>query len=310
MTSELEDESEQSACRTPKSTFENGEKIVKPRPHEYLDSNNLPKSFDWRDVDGVNYLSWNTNENAPHFCKSCWAEATASSLADRINIGHNRSDLIVALSIQSLINCRAGGSCDGGNPGNVYEFANKYGIPDSTCMNYDGKNSDKICDPFDICRDCKGPAPPPDKTWPENCFTITQHETYFVSEYGHVKGVEKMKAEIYERGPISCGIKTTKGFKNYTEGVYSEYLWSTKANHEVSIVGWGATDEGQEYWIGRNSWGNYWGEYGFFKIDMYKDNLGINQDCTWGVPVTDPHEKEEFKSLYNKRKVEYYAKTE
>jgi len=44
------------------------------------------------------------------------------------------------------------------------------------------------------------------------------------------------------------------------------------------------SDPGEEYWVGRNSWGTYWGEYGFFRIAMHKDNLGIERDCIWATP--------------------------
>lgn len=39
--------------------------------------------------------------------------------------------------------------------------------------------------------------------------------------------------------------------------------------------------------IGRNSWGTYWGENGWFRIQMHHNNLGIEQDCDWGVPIPD-----------------------
>jgi cathepsin X len=88
-------------------------------------------------MDGKNYMSWNKNQHIPQYCGSCWAQGTTSALADRFNI---MMDLDVptpiALNAQVIINAYAGGSCDGGNPGQVYEYAFNNGIPDSTCMQY------------------------------------------------------------------------------------------------------------------------------------------------------------------------------
>jgi len=70
-----------------------------------------------------------------------------------------------------------------------------------------------------------------------------------------------MKAEIYQNGPISCGMDVTDPFEAYTGGIYSEVKRFPMINHEISILGWGYDEDSkQEFWIGRNSWGTYWGE--------------------------------------------------
>jgi len=94
-----------------------------------------------------------------------------------------------------------------------------------------------------------------------------------------------MKADLAKYGPIACGIEVTDAFEKYTSGIYSEYKEWPSINHEISVVGYG-TDEksGEEYWVGRNSWGTYWGEGGFFRMATGKNGLGIESDCIAAIP--------------------------
>lgn len=264
--------------RIPKLYFEHGERVINKRSWETINLKDLPAAWDWRNVNGTNFLTFTRNQHVPVYCGSCWAHGTTSSLADRINILHGGSFPVLSLSPQVIINCKAGGTCNGGNPGPVYEFAHKHGIPDDTCQQYIARNpSQYSCSPIQVCQTCTGPV------GTQNCTAVTNPKLWYASEYGYVAGADRMKAEIYKNGPIGCGIDATNKLEAYTGGIFSQKLLFPRINHEVAVVGWGV-ENGVEYWIVRNSWGTFWGERGFFRITMHSDNLGIETDCDWGIP--------------------------
>jgi len=253
-------------------------KILNPLPHEYLKLDSLPTSWDWRNVNGTNFVTFSRNQHIPQYCGSCWAFGTTSAMSDRISIMRKNKWPQVNISPQILLNCRGGGSCGGGNPLGALSYIAKDGISDETCAPYQAK--DGTCDDLGKCKNCHSPASA------TNCYAVQNYTKWFISEYGVAIGAAKMKAEIFARGPITCGVDATKKFDEYTGGIFSEFLPVPITNHEISVVGWGVDSQtGQEYWIGRNSWGTYWGENGWFKMLMHKHNLGIELSCTWGVPV-------------------------
>jgi len=274
-------------CVLKDNKFLRGPRVSSPTPQDTIQSEELPESWDWRNVNGKNYLSWTVNQHIPKYCGSCWAQGTLSALADRFNIAAGDKFPSLALSVQAVINCRAGGSCEGGNPAAVYEFAKEVGVPDMTCMIYEAVDGGPIKDcrspHIDLCRDCTWP--PPALGEKPNCWAKKNFKRYFAEQYGYVSGADNMKKEIWKRGPIGCGVDVTTKFENYQGGIYEQRLREPQLNHEISVVGWGVDKEtGQEYWIGRNSWGTYWGEYGFFRIAMHKNNLGIETMCLWATP--------------------------
>eukprot|EP00418_Pyrodinium_bahamense_P006570 CAMPEP_0179023808 /NCGR_PEP_ID=MMETSP0796-20121207/7123_1 /TAXON_ID=73915 /ORGANISM="Pyrodinium bahamense, Strain pbaha01" /LENGTH=716 /DNA_ID=CAMNT_0020719735 /DNA_START=59 /DNA_END=2210 /DNA_ORIENTATION=+ len=278
------------ACRPPRSNWAaaGGERVISTRPHEALQADALPRAWDWRNVSGMSYATWNTNEHLPRgSCASCWAQAVTSALADRIAVQQRGRWPQVSLSPQMLINCQGGGSCEGGDPAAAYAYIHQHGITDETCQNYQAK--ELACDGIGICMNC-APGGEHGLVWPGYCVAVEQPIVWFLREYGSVRGSNAMKAEIYSRGPITCGLEATESFRRYSGGVFSEFRRLPLLNHQVSIAGWGVAGSGEavpadtELWIGRNSFGTYWGEGGWFRIRMHQDNLGVELDCDWGVP--------------------------
>lgn len=117
---------------------------------------------------------------------------------------------------------------------------------------------------------------------------------YKVDEYGVYKlqdaasmdqHIFAVKAEIFSRGPVTAGV-AGHYLKNYTGGIiFDDYtLRDAHPTHEVSIIGWDIDLEtGIEYWIIRNSWGEFWGEMSFFRLELGKNLLGIEEEISWAT---------------------------
>ena len=263
----------------------------------------LPQSFDWRNMNGTNYLTKNLNQHIPVYCGSCWAHGSISALADRIKIARKAQWPDINLSIQFLLNCRFGGSCNGGDHLATYKAIKDYGsIPFDDCMVYQAcstDSSESMCsaiqahaigngetDPFtcaasNVCRTCdtftaRGGA----------CVAIDKYPNATIAEFGAVRGAEDMMAEIYNNGPIACGINA-EDIVEYTGGVHDAPRKPKMINHIISVVGWGYDEDiAKQYWVIRNSWGSYWGERGFMRLVLGDNQLGIEKTCAYAIPGT------------------------
>lgn len=251
----------------------------------------LPQSFVWSDVGGVNYLTKNLNQHIPVYCGSCWAHGSMSSLADRIKIMRKAAWPDINLSIQFLLNCQMGGSCNGGDHLAAYKAIHEYGsIPYEDCMVYQACSIDSAeegcknkqmfeCTATNTCKTCdtftaRGGS----------CSPIMHYPNATIASYGAVKGSANMMAEIYKNGPIACGINAEE-IVNYTGGVVNLPHKLKMVNHIISIVGWGFDESLQkQYWVIRNSWGSYWGELGFMRLVLGENQLGIEKTCAFALP--------------------------
>jgi len=264
-------------------------------PHETVKDADLPDSFTWCNKDGVNYCTQSRNQHIPQYCGSCWAHGAISALGDRIKIarGGNKKGYDINLAVQHMLNCGTAGSCHGGSVDGPYQWIHSIsqktgsGISYETAMPYSACSSesregfcakaDWSCKAINVARTCS--------TFTENggkCAALKRYPNATVSEYGSISGASAMQKEIYARGPISCGVNAVP-IEDYTGGIVTGHRFGG-TDHVISVVGWGNDATVGKYWIVRNSWGEYWGESGYFRVEMGKNSLSIESGCSWAVP--------------------------
>ena len=57
------------------------------------------------------------------------------------------------------------------------------------------------------------------------------------------------------------------------------FLFGQLTSHAVLIVGYGETEEGAKYWTLQNSWGQNWGDGGYFYLKRGEDTAGVESSA-------------------------------
>ena len=90
---------------------------------------------------------------------------------------------------------------------------------------------------------------------------------------------DDIKYELMTQGPVQAVMAVYSDFFMYKSGVYSRSnlaLGGEVGFHAVRIVGWG--EEGAvKFWKVANSWGEDWGERGYFRIQRGRNECMIEE---------------------------------
>ncbi|XP_073778907.1 dipeptidyl peptidase 1 isoform X1 [Danio rerio] len=229
----------------------------------------LPQHWDWRNVNGVNFVSPVRNQAQ---CGSCYSFATMGMLEARVRIQTNNTQQPV-FSPQQVVSCsQYSQGCDGGFPYLIGKYIQDFGIVEEDCFPYTGSDSP-----------CNLPA---------KC------TKYYASDYHYVGGFyggcseSAMMLELVKNGPMGVALEVYPDFMNYKEGIYHHTGLRDAnnpfelTNHAVLLVGYGQCHKtGEKYWIVKNSWGSGWGENGFFRIRRGTDECAIESIAVAATPI-------------------------
>ncbi len=194
-----------------------------------------PATVDWRNKGAV------TSVKDQGQCGSCWTFSATGAIEGAWAISTGQ---LVDLSEQELVDCATGISygshgCNGGQMEGAFKFVIANGQCTLASYPYTAKDG--------TCQKC----------------TAVAHISYC----SDVKPNDQvsMKAAVAQQ-PVAVAIEAdTRYFQSYSSGILTSSSCGTSLDHGVLTVGYGE-ENGQKYWLVKNSWGTSWGDMGYVKI--------------------------------------------
>jgi KDEL-tailed cysteine endopeptidase len=198
----------------------------------------LPDSIDWRTLGAV------TSVKDQGQCGSCWTFSATGAIEGAWAISTGK---LVDLSEEQLVECATGVSygshgCSGGQMEGAFKYVIEHGQCSLSAYPYtSGTGKSGAC---------------------QKCTSVAH-----ISSCSDVKPNDQLslKAAVAQQ-PVAIAIEAdTRYFQSYSSGVLTSSSCGTNLDHGVLIVGYGE-ENGQKYWLVKNSWSESWGQNGYVKI--------------------------------------------
>jgi len=201
-------------------------------------------------------------------CGSCWAFGAAEAFGDRYCI---KTAANITFSPQYLVDCyKMNDGCEGGTLDDTWKALVTQGIVSDQCYPYKAQTGKcgTRCEDGSEMRIVKA----------KNAYSP-------YVPFQAAENVRMIQQEILDNGPLEAAFYVLDDFYNYAGGVYTRSKGATyRGGHAIKVIGWGSDPKTKvPYWLIANSWGEDWGEKGFFRIRRGTDECGIESQMTGGI---------------------------